>query len=98
MIIAYGYYQRQIDRERERKTILILFFNQKIAKQKYKKRRKMSNTILFRLIQQQEILGNTLVSGLVLTARRFLFKQIIALKFVFRKANQKQKTRFLFSE
>ena len=31
----------------------------------------MLNTILFRLIKQQEILGNTLLWGLVLTARRF---------------------------
>ena len=31
----------------------------------------MLNTILFRLIQQQEILGNTLLWGLVPTAHRF---------------------------
>ena len=40
----------------------------------------MLNTILFRLIQQQKILGNTLLWGLAPTARR---------KFVFRKSNQK---------
>ena len=54
LIIAYGYYQR------DKKCIkswrfLILFPNHQIAKQKYKKTRKMLNKILFRLIQQQEI-------------------------------------------
>ena len=38
--------QRETERQRERK---------------YKKRRKMLNTTLFRLIQQQKILGNTLL-------------------------------------
>ena len=61
-------------------AFLILFSKHKIAKRKYKKRRKMLNTILFRLIQQQKILGNTLLWGLAPTARR---------KFVFRKSNQK---------
>ena len=31
----------------------------------------MLNKILFRLVQQQEILGNTLLRGLVPTVRRF---------------------------
>ena len=72
VIIAYGYYQREIKQKINKKlAFLILFSNHQIAKRKYKKRRKMLNTILFRLIQQQEILGNTLLCGLVPTARRF---------------------------
>ena len=72
VIIAYGYYQREIKQKMNKKlAFLILFSNHQIAKRKYKKRRKMLNTILFRLIQQQEILGNTLLCGLVPTARRF---------------------------
>ena len=70
VIVAYGYYQR--DKKMDKKlAFLILFSNHQIAKQKYKNRRKMFNTILFRLIQQQEILGNTLLWGLVPAACRF---------------------------
>ena len=45
--------ERGGERDRMDKTLafLVLFFNHKIAKRKYNKRRKMSNTILFRLIQ-----------------------------------------------
>ena len=72
VIIAYGYYQREIKQKMNKKlAFLILFSNHQIAKRKYKKRRKMLNTILFRLIQQQEILGNTLLWGLVPTAHIF---------------------------
>ena len=37
-------------------AFLILFANNQIAKQKYEKRRKTLKTILFRLIQQQQLL------------------------------------------
>ena len=43
-----------IIRETERET-------ERQRERKYKKRRKMLNTTLFRLIQQQKILGNTLL-------------------------------------
>ena len=49
----------------------VLFSNHQIAKLKYKKRRKILNTILFGLIQQQEILGNTLLWGLLPASHRF---------------------------
>ena len=42
------------ERQRERET-------ERQRERKYKKRRKMLNTTLFRLIQQQKILGNTLL-------------------------------------
>ena len=58
MIIAYGYYQmeREIKKMDKDLAFLIFFSNHQIAKRKYKKRRTLLNTILFRLIQQQEIL------------------------------------------
>ena len=71
VIVAYGYYQREIKKMDKKLTFFILFSNHQIANRKYKKRRKMLNTILFTLIQQQEILGNTLLWGLVPRARRF---------------------------
>ena len=43
-------------------SFFILFLNHQIAKRKYKKRRKMLNKILFRLIQQQEIFDVSLLS------------------------------------
>ena len=71
VIVAYGYYQREIKKMDKKLTFFILFSNHQIANRKYKKRRKMLNTIFFTLIQQQEILGNTLLWGLVPRARRF---------------------------
>ena len=58
VIIAYGCYQREIKKKKMDKilTFLILFANNQIAKQKYEKRRKTLKTILFRLIQQQQLL------------------------------------------
>ena len=55
MIIAYDYYQGEIKKMDKKLAFLVLFPNHQIAKRKYKKRRKMLNKILFRLIKQQEI-------------------------------------------
>ena len=56
-IIAYGYYQREIKKKKkmDKKLAFLILYHQ-IAKRKYKKRRKTLKTILFRLIQQQQLL------------------------------------------
>ena len=53
------------ERQKKKKKMdkkLVLFPNHQIAKRKYKKRRKMLNKILFRLIQQQEIFDVSLLN------------------------------------
>ena len=62
VIIVYGYCQREIKKMDKKLAFLILFPNHQIAKRKYKKRRKMLNKILFRLIQQQETFDVCLIS------------------------------------